>query len=54
MINEYRVDQMNDDQIRKYYNSHRNLTIAQLSEITGKTVFQLKMILLNVALINVK
>jgi hypothetical protein len=46
MINEYRVDQMNDDQIRKYYDRHFNLTLAQLSEITGKTIEQLKAILL--------
>jgi len=46
MINEYRVDQMSDDQIRKYYDRHLNLTLAQLSQLTGKTIKQLKTILL--------
>jgi|APCry1669193128_1035447.scaffolds.fasta_scaffold76121_2 hypothetical protein len=46
MINEYRVDQMNDDQIRKYYDRHLNLTLAQLAQLTGKTIQQLKTILL--------
>jgi len=37
---------MNDDQIRQFYDSNLNLTLAQLSQLTGKTIQQLKTILL--------
>jgi hypothetical protein len=37
---------MTDDEINDYYDSHPNLTLAQLSRITGKTVEQLKKILM--------
>ena len=46
MINEYRIDQMTDAQIRRYYDQHPDLTLKLLSEMTGKTIKQLKTILM--------
>lgn len=38
---------MNEDQIRDYYDSHPNLTLAELSRITGRCVAELKEILMS-------
>ena len=38
-------------EIIEYYDSHPNLTLKQLSSITGKTVDQLKLILMGEILI---
>jgi hypothetical protein len=46
MINEYRVDQMTDEQLCRYYDNHPNLTLAQLAEITGRSLQALKTLLL--------
>jgi hypothetical protein len=46
MINEYRVDQMTDEQLCRYYDNHPNLTLAQLAEITGRSLQALKALLL--------
>ena len=46
MINEYRVDQMTDEQLCRYYKNHQNLTLDQLSEITGRSLQALKALLL--------
>ena len=46
MINEYRIDQMTDAQIRRYYDQRPDLTLKVLSELTGNTVKQLKTILM--------
>lgn len=37
---------MTDDEIREEYDSHPNMTLAELSRITGKTIRELKTILL--------
>ena len=37
---------MTNEEIRDYYDSHPNLTLAELSAITGKSVKQLKRILM--------
>lgn len=37
---------MDDDEIRDYYDTHPNLTLRELSRITGKSVDYLKNILL--------
>ena len=37
---------MTNEQIADYYDSHPNLTLAQLSRMTGKSVEQLKKILM--------
>jgi hypothetical protein len=37
---------MTNDQICEYYDSHPNLTLAQLAQLTGKTIAQLKIILM--------
>ena len=46
MINEYRIDQMTNEQLRRYYDQRPYLTLKLLSELTGKTVKQLKAILM--------
>lgn len=46
MINEYRVDQMTNEQLRRYYDQRPDLTLKVLSELTGKTIKQLKTILM--------
>ena len=46
MINEYRVDQMTDEQICRYYDNHPDLTLDQMAEITGKSLQALKILLL--------
>jgi hypothetical protein len=46
MINEYRVDQMTDEQLRRYYDNHPDLTLSQLSEITGRSLQALKTLLM--------
>jgi hypothetical protein len=46
MINEYRIDQLTNDQLRRYYDRRPNLTLQELSKATGKTIAQLKQILL--------
>ena len=38
---------MSDDQIRDYFDSHPNLTLAELSRITGLSVPALKKILMS-------
>lgn len=35
-----------DDEIRDYYDNHPNLTLVELARRTGKTVFELKRILM--------
>lgn len=37
---------MNPEQIREYYDRHPNLTLAELSRITGLSIPQLKKILM--------
>ena len=37
---------MTDQQVAEYYDSNLNLTLAELSAITGKTIKQLKRILM--------
>jgi len=37
---------MTDKQIREYYDSHPNMTLRQLSQITGLDIATLKLILL--------
>jgi hypothetical protein len=37
---------MTDEEINDYYDSHPNMTLAQLSRMTGKSVEQLKRILM--------
>ena len=37
---------MTNQQVTEYYDSNLNLTLAELSAITGKTIKQLKRILL--------
>jgi hypothetical protein len=37
---------MTDDEINEYYDLHPDLTLAQLSRMTGKSVEQLKRILM--------
>ena len=37
---------MTDDEINEYYDSHPDLTLAQLSRMTGKSIEQLKRILM--------
>ena len=37
---------MSDEEISDYYDSHPDLTLAQLSRMTGKSVEQLKRILM--------
>lgn len=37
---------MTENEIREFYDSHPDLTLAQLSRMTGKTVQELKQILL--------
>jgi hypothetical protein len=46
MINEYRIDQLTNDQLRRYCDRRPNLTLQELSKATGKTIAQLKQILL--------
>ena len=46
MINEYRVDQMTNEQLRRYYDQRPDITLKVLSELTGKTIKQLKAILM--------
>jgi hypothetical protein len=36
----------NDEEINDYYDSHPDLTLAQLARMTGKTVAELKKILM--------
>jgi hypothetical protein len=48
------MNKLTNAEIRDYFDRHPNLTLAELSRMTGKTVFQLKMILLNVDLIEIK
>lgn len=38
---------MTHDQIRDYFDTHPNITLAQLSRITGLTVAKLKQILMS-------
>ena len=38
---------MTNKQIIEYYNSHLNITLAELSAISGRTVKAIKKILLN-------
>lgn len=37
---------MNAQQIRDYYDSHPNMTLRQLSDMTGRSVSELKAILM--------
>ena len=37
---------MTENEIREFYDSHPDLTLTQLSRMTGKTVQELKQILL--------
>jgi hypothetical protein len=37
---------MTNEQITDYYDTHPNITLSQLSAITGKTIAQLKTILM--------
>jgi len=37
---------MTDQEITDYYDSHPNLTLAELAQMTGKTVQELKKILM--------
>ena len=48
MINEYRVDQMTNEQLRRYYDQRPDLTLKVLSELTGKTIQQLRGMLVGV------
>ena len=40
---------MTDQEIIEYYDSHLNLTLAELSRITGRTIPQLKALILGAA-----
>ena len=37
---------MTDQEINDYYDSHLNMTLAELSKMTGKTIAELKKILM--------
>lgn len=37
---------MTDQEINEYYDSHLNMTLADLSRMTGKTIAELKKILM--------
>ena len=37
---------MTDQEINDYYDSHLNLTLAELARMTGKTIAELKKILM--------
>jgi len=37
---------MTDEQIRHYYDTHLNMTLKELSQMTGKTIAELKKIIL--------
>ena len=37
---------MSDQEIREYYDSHLMMTLADLSRVTGKTISELKEILM--------
>ena len=37
---------MTDDEIRHYYDTHLNMTLKELSQMTGKTIAELKRIIL--------
>lgn len=43
---QFKVNTMTDQEIIDYYDSHLNLTLAELSRMTGKTIAQLKKILM--------
>jgi len=38
---------MTDEQIRHYYDTHLNMTLKELSQMTGKTIAELKKIILS-------
>jgi hypothetical protein len=38
---------MTDEQIRHYYDTHLNMTLKELSQMTGKTIKELKKIILS-------
>jgi hypothetical protein len=38
---------MTNEQIRHYYDTHLNMTLKELSQMTGKTISELKRIILS-------
>ena len=38
---------MTNEQIRHYYDTHLNMTLKELSQMTGKTIAELKRIILS-------
>jgi hypothetical protein len=38
---------MTDEQIRHHYDTHLNMTLKELSQMTGKTIKELKKIILS-------
>jgi hypothetical protein len=38
---------MTNEQIRHYYDTHLNMTLKELSQMTGKTIVELKRIILS-------
>jgi hypothetical protein len=38
---------MTNEQIRHYYDTHLNMTLKELSQMTGKTIAELKKIILS-------
>ena len=48
-LNNYGVIKMTNQESCEYYDSHPNITLAELSAITGKSVKQLKRILMGEA-----
>jgi hypothetical protein len=38
---------MTDDEIRHYYDTHLNMTLKELSQMTGKSIAELKKIILS-------
>jgi hypothetical protein len=38
---------MTDEEIRHYYDTHLNMTLKELSQMTGKTIKELKKIILS-------
>jgi len=46
VISSFTGADMTDEQIRHYYDTHLNMTLKELSQMTGKTIAELKKIIL--------
>jgi hypothetical protein len=43
---QFKGNTMTDQEINEYYDSHLNMTLAELSKMTGKTIAELKKIIM--------